>query len=75
MVFIGKIKTVAKKPNKTEVRLYMDARTDKRMKTIASMTDQTTSQLVENLLNKYLPIEYEELWERHSLGILNGQDD
>lgn len=55
------------KKKKAELRLYVEPTTDRLVKTLAGLTDQTVSELVENALKEYLPEKYRSLVEKHRL--------
>lgn len=59
------------KKKKAELRLYVEPTTDRLVKTLAGLTDQTVSELVENALKEYLPQKYQNLVEKHRLDQLD----
>lgn len=59
------------KKKKAEIRLYVEPTTDRLVKTLAGLTDQTVSELVENALKEYLPQKYQILVEKHRLDQLD----
>lgn len=59
------------KKKKAELRLYVEPSTERLVKTLAGLTDQTVSELVENALKEYLPEKYRNLVEKHRLDQLD----
>ncbi len=65
------IALMSAKKKKAELRLYVESSTDRLVKTLAGLTDQTVSELVENALKEYLPQKYQNLVEKHRLDQLD----
>lgn len=65
------IALMSAKKKKAELRLYVEPSTDRLVKTLAGLTDQTVSELVENALKEYLRQKYQNLVEKHRLDQLD----
>jgi len=60
---------------KAELRLYITPSLDRLLKTLAGLSDQTVSSIVEDTLRESLPSRYKNLMDAHNLEKLLEDED